>query len=160
MTDELDKRLILDLQNDGRATYVDIARKYGIAEGTIRKRIKRLLSDEIIKVSAVPNVRKLGFGLISIVGFQVKMEDLRNVADNLACNKHICYLAFVAGRYDLMAIVVTSSPEELSSFLEKEISAIPSILRNETFVNLDVIKGKWPMIETSQLIAESISSKD
>jgi len=59
-----------------------------------------------------------------------------------------------------MTIVVTSSPEELSSFLEKEISAIPSILRNETFVNLDVIKGKWPMIETSQLIAESISSKD
>jgi len=160
MNDELDKRLILDLQNDGRATYVDIARKYGIAEGTIRKRIKRLLSDEIIKVSAVPNVRKLGFGLISIVGFQVKMEDLRNVADNLAGNKHICYLAFVAGRYDLMAIVVTSSPEELSSFLEKEISAIPSILRNETFVNLDVIKGKWPMIETSQLIAESISSTD
>jgi len=81
------------------------------------------------------------------------MGDLRKVADSLAQKPNVCYLAFVTGRYDLIAIIVSRSPEELSRFIEKEISAIPSILRTETFVNLDVIKGQWPWIDTTQLIS-------
>jgi len=44
----------------------------------------------------------------------------------------------------LMAIIRTRSPEELSNFIEKEISTSPGILRTETFVNLDIIKEEWP----------------
>jgi hypothetical protein len=48
---------------------------------------------------------------------------------------------------------MTQSPEELSHSIEKEISAIPGILRTETFVNLDIVKGGWPGLDTTQLIA-------
>ena len=81
------------------------------------------------------------------------MADLRKVAEELVQKPNVCYLAFVTGRYDLIAIIMTQSPEELSHFIEKEISALPSILRTETFVNLDVIKGGWPGLDTIQLIA-------
>ncbi len=141
MIDDLDRKLIIELQENGREGYVSLAKKMGVVEGTIRKRIKNLLGKNLIKIVAVPDMRKLGYGFIGIAGIQVKMEDLRKVAEKLAKNEHICYLAFVTGRYDLMAIVVTKSPEELSQFIEREISAIPSILRTETFVNLDTIKG-------------------
>jgi DNA-binding Lrp family transcriptional regulator len=43
MIDELDRQLILELQKDGRQQYVDLARKLGVVEGTVRKRVKRLL---------------------------------------------------------------------------------------------------------------------
>ena len=62
------------------------------------------------------------------------------------------FLTFVTGRYDLVAIVLTHSPQELSQFIEKELSVIPGILRTETFVNLDIIKGTWPELDISQLI--------
>jgi len=75
------------------------------------------------------------------------------VAENLAQRPNVCYLAFVTGRYDLMAIIMTRSSEELSQFIEKEVSALPSILRTETFVNLDIIKGGWPGLDTTQLIS-------
>jgi len=44
--------------------------------------------------------------------------------------------------------------EELSDFIEKEISTIPGILRTKTFVNLDVIKGAWLGVDTTQLISD------
>ena len=152
MIDDLDRKLIVGLQENGREGYVTLAKKMGVVEGTIRKRIKNLVSKNLIKIVAVPNMRKLGYGFIGIAGIQVKMEDLRQVAEKLAKNEHICYLAFVTGRYDLMAIVVTQSPEELSHFIEREISAIPSILRTETFVNLDTIKGGSGLMDTIELI--------
>ncbi|MCL0060057.1 Lrp/AsnC ligand binding domain-containing protein [Dehalococcoidia bacterium] len=99
----------------------------------------------------MPNPRELGYSFISIMGLQVRMADLRKVADDLAQKPNVCYLAFVTSRYDLMAIIMTRSSEELFHFIEREISAIPSILRTETFVNLDIIKGGAPWLDTTQL---------
>ena len=101
----------------------------------------------------MPNPRELGYNFISIMGLQVRMADLRKVADDLAQKPNVCYLAFVTGTYDLMAIIMTRSSEELSRFIETEISAISSILRTETFVNLDIIKGGAPWLDTTQLIS-------
>jgi len=152
MVDELDHKLIAELQRNGREGYVELARKLGVVEGTVRKRVKNLLGKDIIKITAVPDVHKLGYGFIGIMGLQVRMEDLRKVAENLAKNEHVCYLTFVTGRYDLIAIIMTQSPEALSHFIEKEISAIPSILRTETYINLDIIKGAPGLLDTTQLV--------
>jgi Lrp/AsnC family transcriptional regulator for asnA, asnC and gidA len=153
MVDELDRKLIQELQKSGRQSYVAIARTLGVVEGTVRKRVKDLLDRNIMKIVAAPNLRELGYNFISIMGLQVRMADLRKVAENLAQKPNVCYLAFVTGRYDLMAVIMTRSSEELSHFIEKEISAVPSILRTETFVNLDIIKGGWPGLDTTQLIS-------
>ena len=152
MMKDLDLRLIQELPKNSRQSYVDLATMLGVVEGTVRKRVKALLDNKVMKIVAVPNTRKLGYNFISIMGIQVRMAELRDVAENLAQKPNVCYLAFVTGRYDLMAVIMTQSPEELSQFIEKEISALPSILRSETFVNLDIIKGTWPMIDTTQLI--------
>jgi DNA-binding Lrp family transcriptional regulator len=52
-----------------------------------------------------------------------------------------------------MAVVMTRSPQELAKFIENEISVIPGVARTESFVNLDIIKGGWLGIDTSQLIS-------
>jgi Lrp/AsnC family transcriptional regulator for asnA, asnC and gidA len=153
MIDKLDQKLMMVLQESGRQSYVDIATTLGVVEGTVRKRVKDLLDRKIMKIIAVPNLRELGYRFISIMGLQVRLEDLRKVAEHLARNPNVCYLAFVTGRYDLLSVIITRSSEELSDFIEKDISAVPSILRTETFVNLDVIKGGWLGLDITQLIS-------
>jgi Lrp/AsnC family transcriptional regulator for asnA, asnC and gidA len=153
MIDELDRRLIQELQKKGRRGYVDLAKMLGVVEGTVRKRVKNLQDRNIIKIVAVPNPRALGYNFLNIMGLQVRLADLRKVADELARKPNVCYLAFVTGRYDLMAIVMTQAPEQLANFIENEISALPSVLRTETFVNLDVIKGEWLGLDITQLIS-------
>ena len=152
MFDELDLKLIQELQKDGRMSHVDLAKKLGVVEGTVRKRIRNLVGNNIIKTITIPNLRKLGYNFMSFMALEVRMANLREIAENLAKKPNVCYLAFVTGRYDMVAFVMTRSPEELSYFIEKEISAIPGIRRTETFVNLEILKGGWPMIDTTQLL--------
>jgi len=151
--DETDLKLMQELQKEGRATHVELARKLSVAEGTVRKRIKKLARNGVLKTVALPNLRELGYHLTGFMALQVQVAHLREIANKLAQKPNICYLAFVTGRYDMIAIVLTRSPEELATFIEKEISAIPSILRTETWVNLEVLKGSWSATDTSQLLA-------
>lgn len=153
MLDEFDRRLIQELQKDGRKGYVDLASELGVVEGTVRKRIKHLLEKDIIRVVAVPNLRKLGYGFVSIMGLQVSVPELRRVATNLAQNPHVCFLAFVTGRFDLIAIIVSRSPDDYSHFWETELSTIPGILRTEGLVNLDIIKGSAGLLDTTDLVS-------
>jgi len=71
----------------------------------------------------------------------------------LAQKPNIYYLASVTGRYDLFALIIARTPEELSDFIKEHISNIPSIIRTETFVNLEVIKSPWTTsLDITQLI--------
>ena len=152
MTDELDLELIRQLQKDGRARHVDLAKKLNVVEGTVRKRIRDLLENNIIKTIAAPNISKLGYNFIGFMALQVQVAKLRRIADLLGKKPNVCYLAFVTGRYDMIAIVITRSPEEFAHLIEKEISTIPGVVRLESFVNLETLKGGWPMVDTTQLL--------
>ena len=58
--DELDRKIISLLERNGRASNARIARDVGVSEGTVRRRLKRLISEKIINVVALPDPRKLG----------------------------------------------------------------------------------------------------
>ena len=49
MVDEKDLRIIEILQKDARTTYTEIAKRLRVSESTIRKRVKQLEDDGIIK---------------------------------------------------------------------------------------------------------------
>ena len=54
--DELDRKIIALLQMDGRASNAKIAREVGVSEGTVRRRLRRLIEDDVVNVVAVPNL--------------------------------------------------------------------------------------------------------
>ena len=153
MLNRLDQELILELQKSGRQSYVELAKLLFVTETTARNRVKHLLDKGIIKIAAMPNLEVLGYSFMGIVGLQVRLADLRKVAEELAENANVSYLANVTGRYDLIAIVVTKSSREFADFIENVTSAIPSILRTETFVNLNIYKGHENGLDTTQLIS-------
>lgn len=152
MIDELDQKLILELQKDGRQAFVDLANKLGVSEGTVRKRLKQLIDKDTIEIVGLPNLRQLGYGFVAIMAFQVRMEDLKRAADMLSQDDRVCYLSLVTGRYDLMAIVICRSQEDLSKFIENKVSTLVGIVRSETFVSLNVFKGNIPEIDSNKLI--------
>lgn len=152
MLNEFEQKLILALQKDGRQSYTDLGRMFGVTEGTVRKRIKSLIRNNVIKIVGVPNVRELGYNFISIVGIQVQMSELDKVQASLSKNPAVCQLSWVAGRYDLIAIVATRSSEEFANFMANELSTIPSVVRTETFVSLGMFKGTPCLADTIELI--------
>ena len=155
------QKLIMYLQKDGRRSCMNLAKILDVTVGTIRNRLKKLMDQGIIKISAIPELDKLGYGFIGIVGMQVRLADLRTVAEQLVQNPNICYLANVTGSYEFIAIVLTRSSSEFAEFIENVISPIPSIVRTETFVTLNIYKGRGNGLDTTQLVSNlDISSSE
>jgi len=152
MYDDLDCKLVEKLQQNGRSSYADLAHELGAAEGTVRKRVQRLLDKGIIKIVAVPNLPQLGYSFISIVGLDITVEDHFKVATKLAECPHVCFLAFVTGRFGLIAIIASRTREEYSEFWKGVVSPTPGILRTEGFICLEIVKGSGGMLDTTQLV--------
>ena len=141
--DDLDTRIVSILQTDGRASNAKMARDVGVSEGTIRRRLKRLVDDQIINIVAIPDPSKVGFGSEAFVGIRVDPDKVEQVADSIAKLNPVHWVVYTTGSYDIFAAVTTSSAEQLGKFLRGKIGVIPGVHRTETFVQLAVKKRNF-----------------
>ncbi len=141
--DELDERIIGLLQLDGRLSNASIARRLGVSEGTIRRRVSRLIQEDVISIAAVPNIEKLGYTTTALIGLQVRPGKADDVADALAGLPKVHYVSVTTGSYDVFIWVGLESAERLGEFLHTSIAAIDGVQRTETFVNLGIKKRTY-----------------
>ncbi len=144
--DELDTKIIQLLQADGRASNAHIARKVGVSEGTVRRRLRRLVQEEIVKVIAVPNLEKMGYNTAALIGLQTNPGQVDDVADAIAKLEEAQYVAVTTGAYDVFTWVGLTSATELGAFLRSKIGTIPGVRRTETFVNLSIKKRTYGLV--------------
>lgn len=141
--DTLDRKIIALLETNGRASNARIARDVGVSEGTVRRRLKRLIQEKIINVVALPDPGKLGYNSEAIIGVQVDPDQVDAVAEQLSALQHTRWVAVTTGTYDVFAWATLPTAEELGIFLREKIGAIPGVRRTETFVNLGVTKREY-----------------
>lgn len=121
--DDVDYQLIQALQDNGRQRNVALAKKLGIAEATIRRRIKRLQDEGVIDIAAIPNLHKIGYGLKAIVMLKVQLPKLHKVAQQLAKCSDVHYLAQCAGEFNLLFWLVCSNTNELAEFIRTQLTS-------------------------------------
>jgi Lrp/AsnC family transcriptional regulator for asnA, asnC and gidA len=139
--DNLDHQLIALLQRNGRASNIELASALDVSEGTVRRRFRNLIDDQVIRVVAVPDPSKLGKLTTALVGLQVDPAHVDPVASELARFDEVQYATITTGAYDIFIWVSLPSPEELAIFLRSRVGGIPGVRRTETFVNLAVKKS-------------------
>jgi Lrp/AsnC family transcriptional regulator for asnA, asnC and gidA len=144
--DELDTRIIEILQNDGRASNAGIARTVGVSEGTVRRRLKRLIQGEYIRVVAVTDPAKMGYVSEGLIGLQADLDKIDSVADELAKLEEVSLVTITTGAYDIFAWATLESAEALGIFLRARVATIPGVRRTETFVNLAVKKRGYGVV--------------
>ena len=138
--DELDRKIIALLQMDGRASNAKIAREVGVSEGTVRRRLRRLIQDDVVNVVAVPNLEKLGYATTALIGLQTGPGKSDAVAEAIATLQESHYVAVTTGAYDVFVWAGLESAEGLGQFLRTKIGVIDGVQRTETFVNLSIKK--------------------
>ena len=99
--DELDRKIIALLQLDGRASNAKIAREVGVSEGTVRRRLRRLIKEDVVKVVAVPNLEKLGYATTALIGLQTGPGKSDSVAEEIASLDEAHYVAITTGAFDV-----------------------------------------------------------
>ena len=141
--DELDRKIIQILQENGRASNARIARDVGVSEGTVRRRLQSLLQEGIIKVVALPDPEVLGYNTEALVGIQVDPDKIDDVALQLAGLKESSWVSVTTGSFDIFSWVTLPSSEDLGNFLKSEVGTIAGVRRTETFVSLTVRKRNY-----------------
>jgi DNA-binding Lrp family transcriptional regulator len=113
--DEIDKKIITQLQADGRTTLQDLAKNTGFTSMGTKKRLERLIKNGTIKVSALinPNVLKLHPAIVMLE--MESAEAMQNVLDRFEECPRVIQIFKTMGGYNLIALVVAETKETLES---------------------------------------------
>lgn len=115
--DDIDRRIVAALVSDGRMSARALSRELPISEGTARLRLKRLL-DAGVSVRALINPGKIGFPTVAVLGFRVALSDLGKVVAQLAVHERVAYVTQVTGDFEVFALMVFNSSQDLTSVLQ------------------------------------------
>jgi len=140
--DQLSKRIVEQLQEDGRRSYAAIARAVGLSEAATRQRVQRLLDEGVIQIVAVTDAAAIGFHRMALLGIKVD-GDIHGVAEKLVGLDEAEYVVLTAGQYDLLVELVCEDDEHLLALLNDRIRTLPGVRSTETFVYLRLRKQSY-----------------
>ncbi len=138
--DELDKKILAHLQQEGRMTFVTLAAYLGVSEGTIRKRVKRLEENGVMKTVGVTDPLKMGLDTVAFIWFKIDRHHMDSVIEELESLEAVRYLAVTTGGHDLVAMVVLANRSELVTLLNDQFARIEGIVSTETSIVLQIHK--------------------
>jgi len=140
--DEVDKRIIEQLQQDGRRPYTQIAPAVGLSEAAVRQRVQRLIDSGVMQIVGVTDPRMIGFGRQAMIGLTVE-GDTRKIADAVSALDEVVYVVLTAGSLDVLVEVVVEDDEHLLDLLNNKIRAIDGVRDTETFMYLRIHKETY-----------------
>lgn len=138
--DDLDFKLIRELQRDARQSSSELGRKLGIYQSTIFRRMRKLVDNHIIKIGIRYNPSVLGYEVVALMGMKSYLGKAREVAHTLASYDQVQYVNLCVGRYDLTTYVAFRSLTDLSDFINVELAKIPGLRDIETMLIYKTVK--------------------
>jgi Lrp/AsnC family transcriptional regulator for asnA, asnC and gidA len=139
--DDISKRIIEQLQVDGRQSYAAIGKAVGLSEAAVRQRVQRLQETGVMQIVAVTDPLTLGFRRQAMIGLKCD-GDLEKVADDLAAMEEIDYVVITAGSFDLLLEVVCEDDDHLLEILS-QVRGVASVRSTETLVYLKLRKQTY-----------------
>ncbi len=144
--DNIDVKIIGLLQQDGRMANTQIAQIIGASEGTVRKRIKRLVDDKVIQVVAVADPFKIGIDIAAIIRIYADIKKMDYVCEELKKIKEMWYIALALGESAYDVEVYLPNIQELNSLLTNRIWPINGVIKTETSLILSYLKREYTWI--------------
>ena len=138
--DDLDRRLIEFLRIDGRQPNTELARKLKVAEGTIRNRIAKLLSDDLIQVSAWVDPIRVAGQIYAHIEVEVETGKVDEVAERIAQFEEVVFEGISTGRADIFVSCVFRSMQHMDQFLTRSLADIDGIRATSSSVLLRIVR--------------------
>jgi DNA-binding Lrp family transcriptional regulator len=116
--DDLDAAILAILQQDGRASLRQVARKLGASVTTVSTRVRHLVRLRVLQgfvpLVSVQRLTEMGRSPSCVMLFvrprRHPRVELRRVAEAIAEEPQVCYVFELAGGRELLALASTPSP--------------------------------------------------
>jgi len=141
--DDVDRRLISILQQDGRTSNREIARLLGVSEATVRNRLGRLIDEGLLNIVAVPTPKAVGLTMSAIIGVSVEMRRLDEVVGKIIGYREVRYAGLATGQYDIIIEAFFEDQEHMLTFVTRTLGQLEGVTDAETSVILKVAKFSY-----------------
>jgi DNA-binding Lrp family transcriptional regulator len=138
--DELDRRVVRELEKDARRSLRQISRKLDISITTLSSRISRMENSGAVKgYSVLLDPEMLGFELTAIIEIVVSKGKLVEVEREIANMRNVFAVYDITGSTDAVILARFRKRSELSTFI-KSLLAMRYVERTNTHVALNIVK--------------------
>ena len=134
--DELDARLIAALREDPRVGLLEIARRLGVARGTVQARLAKLEARGVI-TGYGPDVEPaaMGYGVQAFVLLELAQGRLAEAREALEAAPEVIEADAISGPQDLLCRLVARDTEHLQEVVNRLLTS-PAIRRSTSYIVL------------------------
>jgi Lrp/AsnC family leucine-responsive transcriptional regulator len=147
--DRYDRIILKALQEDGRASNVELSEKASLSPPQCYRRVRRLETEGFIRgYSAQVDPQTVGFGVVAFVNLNIDREQFKQVRTLEKAIRQFpeileCYT--ISGDFDYLLKVVASDLKSLSGFLTDRLMQVPGVSGVRSMVCLEEIKQPSPL---------------
>jgi len=152
---ELDRRIIVALQQNGRASWTSIAELIGSSVPTVTRRGQQLINDGVVKITVMPTPGSFGQVDTFVVRVNCKPGTQLEVARALVSRPDVRFLSLVTGKYDILAEIMVRGSASHYPDLISPLQSIDGIerWRSDLLLHVYKVSHDW----SRQLLAERLA---
>jgi DNA-binding Lrp family transcriptional regulator len=143
--DAIDRKILAELQDDGRMTNVDLAAKVGLTAPPCLRRVRALEEDGVIQgYHAALAAGRLGYTItvFAMVSLRSQAEaDLRAFEDHVATLDPVRECHMLNGEIDFILKIVARDLQEFQAFLTTSLTPAPNVAGVKTSLTIRTSKA-------------------
>lgn len=126
-TDELDRQILALLHSDARTSSSRIAEQLQVTDRTIRNRIEKFLSNGLAQIGLLVDQQAAGYPVTGLIHIDVEVGESHQVAQTLAKERVVNYVATCLGEWDVTVQVYFHSNAELRDWVDTTVGEIEGV---------------------------------
>ncbi len=143
--DEIDRKLLRLLQENGRMSSAELARRVNLSAAGLQKRLRKLEKNGVIeRYVTLVNREALGLDLLCFVQVTLahhQSEWVGRFRDQMKELPEVLECHHLTGEFDYLLKVVVANRQHLEKFLFEKITQIPGVDKIRTSIVLNEIKA-------------------
>ena len=147
--DHLDKKIVFELQKNGRLSNFEIAEKVGLSPSPCLRRIKNLEKKKIISgYTAIVDEELFGYPVTAFVSVRLENQTdgtLKKFEEGISTLVEVVDCWLVTGNRDYLLRVVAENLKTYEKFMREDLTKIQGIGSIETNFALGSVKTKQPL---------------
>jgi len=138
MIDNLDRKILTELQKNARRSYADIAKEQGVSPATVHVRVEKMRKAGIITgAQLTTDPKKLGYDICCFIGISLgQAGDYPRVLEKLKALPEVVEAHYTTGQYSVLIKVMVRNIDDLQQLLIERLQVIDEIQSTETLISL------------------------
>jgi Lrp/AsnC family transcriptional regulator for asnA, asnC and gidA len=137
LLDAFDRKILRELEQDGKKAYSKIASDLGVSNTMVHQRITRMKEIGLLEGTTVLlNEKKLGYEWGAFTGLILKEDsNSEEIIQQLKKIPEVVECYYITGNYTLFIRVVAKSNEHMRKLLYEKIDHIKGVVKTESFID-------------------------